>query len=79
MVTMDGARGAEPARRLDPRLILPVHYGDYTVMRSPLEAFLAEAGRAGLGERLVHCRHGQRARVTAGSGGPGGAVIVVRL
>jgi L-ascorbate metabolism protein UlaG (beta-lactamase superfamily) len=74
VVTMDGAQGAELARRLDPRLILPVHYGDYTVMRSPLEAFLAEVDRAGLGERLVHCRHGQRARVTAGSAVP----VVVR-
>ncbi|PNG19096.1 MBL fold metallo-hydrolase [Streptomyces cahuitamycinicus] len=68
LVTMDGAQGAELARRLDPRLILPVHYGDYTVMRSPLAAFLAEAEAAGLGDRLVPCRHGQRARLTATQG-----------
>jgi L-ascorbate metabolism protein UlaG (beta-lactamase superfamily) len=65
VVTMDGVQGAELARRLGPRLVLPVHYGDYTVMRSPLTAFLAEADRLGLGERLVHCRHGQHARITA--------------
>lgn len=68
VVTMDGAQGAELARRLDPRLILPVHYGDYTVMRSPLSAFLTEVEAAGLGDRLVHCRHGQRARITAAPG-----------
>ncbi|GAB2860561.1 MBL fold metallo-hydrolase [Streptomyces deserti] len=68
LVTMDGAQGAELARRLDPRLILPVHYGDYTVMRSPLAVFLAEAEAGGLGDRLVHCRHGQRARLTATKG-----------
>jgi L-ascorbate metabolism protein UlaG (beta-lactamase superfamily) len=68
VVTMDGAQGAELARRLDPRFVLPVHYGDYTVMKSPLEAFLAAAGEAGLAERLVHCRHGQRARVSAAAG-----------
>ncbi|MBW8792197.1 MAG: MBL fold metallo-hydrolase [Streptomyces sp.] len=68
VVTMDGAQGAELARRLDPRLILPVHYHDYTVMRSPLDAFLAEVDAAGLGERLVHCRHGQRARIAAAPG-----------
>ncbi|MDQ0809263.1 hypothetical protein QFZ63_000977 [Streptomyces sp. B3I7] len=39
-------------------------------MRSPLEAFPAEVDRVGLGEPLVHCRHGQRARVTAGSAAP---------
>ncbi|MER7404515.1 hypothetical protein ABT373_18955 [Streptomyces sp. NPDC000070] len=60
--------GAEPARRLDPRLILPVHYEDHTVMRSPLSAFLAEVDAAGLGDRLVHCRHEQRARLTATPG-----------
>ncbi|MEU0056665.1 MBL fold metallo-hydrolase [Streptomyces sp. NPDC006334] len=68
VVTMDGAQGAELARRLDPRLILPVHYGDYTVMRSPLSAFLAETEALGLAGRVVHCGHGQRARVTAGRG-----------
>ncbi|POX45108.1 MBL fold metallo-hydrolase [Streptomyces sp. Ru72] len=65
VVTMDGAQGAELARRLQPRLLLPVHYGDYTVMRSPLADFLAAIARAGLGDRLVRCRHGQRARVSA--------------
>ncbi|MGW5663135.1 MBL fold metallo-hydrolase [Streptomyces sp. NPDC003758] len=65
LVTMDGAQGAELARRLQPRLLLPVHYGDYTVMRSPLADFLAAIAQAGLGDRLVRCRHGQRARVSA--------------
>lgn len=68
LVTMDGAQGAELARRLGPRLLLPVHYGDSTVMRSPLAAFLAEADRIGLGDRIVHCGHGQRARLACGPG-----------
>ncbi|MET9764135.1 MBL fold metallo-hydrolase [Streptomyces sp. NPDC006372] len=63
VVTMDGAQGAELARRLDPRLLLPVHYDDYTVMKSPLAAFLAEADRLGLGDRVVHCGHGRSARI----------------
>ncbi|MEV4789385.1 MBL fold metallo-hydrolase [Streptomyces tuirus] len=66
VVTMDGAQGAELARRLDPPLVLPVHYGDYTVMRSPLSAFLAEADGIGLGERIIHCRHGEHVRVPCG-------------
>jgi len=66
VVTMDGAQGAELARRLDPHRVLPVHYGDYTVMRSPLSAFLDELASLGLADRLVPCRHGQRVRVTAG-------------
>ncbi|GGT27901.1 MBL fold metallo-hydrolase [Streptomyces chromofuscus] len=74
LVTMDGAQGAELARRLDPRRVLPVHYGDYTVMRSPLAAFLAEAERIGFGDRIVHCGHGDWARVTCE---PGAAPTVV--
>lgn len=65
---MDGTQGAELARRLDPRLILPIHYADYTVMRSPLTAFLREVEALGLGDRLVHCRHGQRVRLTTTTG-----------
>ncbi|CAL9652675.1 MBL fold metallo-hydrolase [Streptomyces sp. Tu 3180] len=68
VVTMDGAQGAELARRLDPRLVLPVHYHDYTVMRSPLSAFLAEADRIGLGDRIVRCGHGRSVRLTAERG-----------
>ncbi|WP_374206426.1 MBL fold metallo-hydrolase [Streptomyces sp. WAC04114] len=66
VVTMDGAQGAELARRLDPRLVLPVHHGDYTVMRSPLAAFLAEADGIGLGDRVIHCGHGEHVRVPCG-------------
>ncbi|MFF7890680.1 MBL fold metallo-hydrolase [Streptomyces sp. NPDC007907] len=68
VVTMDGTQGAELARRLDPRLVLPVHYEDYTVMRSPLSAFLAEADRIGLGDRVVHCGHGDRVHLPCGAG-----------
>ncbi|GAA2229708.1 MBL fold metallo-hydrolase [Streptomyces nogalater] len=65
LVTMNGAQGAELVRRLRPRAVLPVHYEDYTVMRSPLSAFLTEAGRLGLGDRIVPCPHGGRACLPA--------------
>ncbi|WP_181797968.1 MBL fold metallo-hydrolase [Streptomyces sp. WELS2] len=68
LVTMNGAQGAELVRRLRPRAVLPVHYEDYTVMRSPLSAFLAEAGRLGLADRIVPCPHGGRALLPAGPG-----------
>ncbi|MGW4440080.1 MBL fold metallo-hydrolase [Streptomyces sp. NPDC004596] len=63
VVTMDGAQGAELARRLDYRHVLPVHYDDYTVFRSPLHDFLTEARGLGLEERLVHCPRGRHARL----------------
>ncbi|MEU0033095.1 MBL fold metallo-hydrolase [Streptomyces sp. NPDC006333] len=67
VVTMDGRQGAELARRLGPRFALPVHYDDYTVMKSPLSAFLEEMEHRGLGERVVHCDRGRVATITPGS------------
>ncbi|MEV6793271.1 MBL fold metallo-hydrolase [Streptomyces sp. NPDC051320] len=67
VVTMDGGQGAELTELLQPRCVLPVHYGDYTVMKSPLSAFLDEAGHRGLADRVVHCEHGQRVTVTPGA------------
>ncbi|MFF8864890.1 hypothetical protein ACF08B_22855 [Streptomyces sp. NPDC015139] len=54
--------------------LTPVHHHDYTVMRSPLSAFLNEADRIGLGDRIVHCGHGGHATLPAAPG----AVPVVR-
>ncbi|WP_317441307.1 MBL fold metallo-hydrolase [Streptomyces collinus] len=70
VVTMDGLQGAELARRLDYRHVLPVHYDDYTVFRSPLQEFLTAATGLGLGERLVHCPRGGHAEVVAGGDRP---------
>lgn len=70
LVTMDGAQGAELARWLQPRLVLPVHYGDYTVMKSPLSDFLEEMRRRDLADRVVACRHGQEAVLRPGGARP---------
>ncbi|MER5845242.1 MBL fold metallo-hydrolase [Streptomyces prasinus] len=72
VVTMDGGQGAELSRRLGPRFVLPVHYDDYTVMKSPLSAFLEEMDRRGLGERVVHCDRGREATIT-----PDGPTVTV--
>ncbi|MEU6522752.1 MBL fold metallo-hydrolase [Streptomyces sp. NPDC046924] len=67
VVTMDAAQGADLLDLLRPRRALPVHYDDYTVFRSPLEDFLAEAGRRGHDARLVRCSPGERVTVGAGA------------
>ncbi|MFG2593933.1 MBL fold metallo-hydrolase [Streptomyces sp. NPDC048438] len=64
VVTMDGRQGAELVRRLNPGFALPVHYDDYSVMKSPLSAFLDEMDRRGLGQLVVHCGRGQVATLT---------------
>lgn len=65
VVTMDAEQGADLLDLLRPRRALPVHYDDYTVFRSPLEDFLAEAGRRGHDTRLVRCAPGEHVIVGA--------------
>ncbi|WP_406729353.1 MBL fold metallo-hydrolase [Streptomyces sp. GD-15H] len=65
MVTMDAEQGADLFDLLRPRRALPIHHSDYTVFRSSLEDFLAEAGRRGHEARLVQCAPGERVRVGA--------------
>ncbi|NGO76798.1 MBL fold metallo-hydrolase [Streptomyces sp. YC504] len=60
LVTMDGAQGAAFAAQLDPRWVMPVHYEEYTVMKSPLVDFLDAARERKLRDRLVVCERGGR-------------------
>lgn len=52
MVTMDAEQGVEAVRTVDPRAVVPVHYDDYDVFTEGLDAFLAAAAAAGLGDRV---------------------------
>lgn len=67
LVTMDAQLGADLVGMLDPPLVLPIHYEEYRVMRSPLADFLAEARRRGFGDRLVQCPRGARVQVGPGA------------
>ncbi|MCP9963366.1 MBL fold metallo-hydrolase [Streptomyces somaliensis] len=67
VVTMDAGQGADLLDLLRPHRAMPVHYDDYTVFRSPLEDFLAEARRRGHGARLLPCAPGERVTVGAGT------------
>ncbi|GAB3106618.1 MBL fold metallo-hydrolase [Streptomyces calidiresistens] len=58
LVTMDGRLGNDLIELLDPPLVLPIHYEEYTVMKSPLADFLHEAERRGFAPRVVHCPRG---------------------
>jgi L-ascorbate metabolism protein UlaG (beta-lactamase superfamily) len=45
LVTMDAAQGTDFLELFRPPVAVPVHYDDYTVFRSPLDAFRREVGR----------------------------------
>jgi L-ascorbate metabolism protein UlaG (beta-lactamase superfamily) len=51
-VTMDADQGVDFVRRVDPGRVIPVHYDDYRVFKSPLSAFVDRAGEAGFGSRI---------------------------
>ncbi len=60
LVTLDSVQGARVAQRIGSRQLLPVHYEEYPLMKSPLADFLDEARRRRFADRLVRCARGQR-------------------
>ncbi|MFE9749892.1 MBL fold metallo-hydrolase [Saccharothrix saharensis] len=45
LLTMDGQQGVDLLELLRPRQAVPVHFDDYSVMKSPLSEFVAEVER----------------------------------
>ncbi|MEU4746283.1 MBL fold metallo-hydrolase [Actinosynnema sp. NPDC023658] len=45
LLTMDGEQGVDLLELLRPRQVVPIHYDDYSVMKSPLSDFTAEVER----------------------------------
>ncbi len=58
LVTMDGARGVEAIRIVNPRTAIPIHYNDYTVFKSPLIDFQNALAAAGFADRVRYLSHG---------------------
>lgn len=71
VVTMDARQGADLLDAIRPRRVLPVHYDDYPVFRSPLSDFLTEAGRRGYDAYVLRCPRGERVTVGASEVAPG--------
>jgi L-ascorbate metabolism protein UlaG (beta-lactamase superfamily) len=61
VVTMDGRQGADLLEAVRPRQAVPVHFDDYTVMKSPLSAFTDEMGRRGLSDLVRVVGRGETA------------------
>jgi L-ascorbate metabolism protein UlaG (beta-lactamase superfamily) len=52
LVTMDDEQGTDLVERIRPRVVVPVHYDDYGVFRSPLADFVREMDRRGHSARM---------------------------
>jgi L-ascorbate metabolism protein UlaG (beta-lactamase superfamily) len=58
-VTMDAAMGVQWVRAVRPDAVIPVHYDDYGVFRSPLADFVDQLDRAGSSARLLLPQRGE--------------------
>jgi L-ascorbate metabolism protein UlaG (beta-lactamase superfamily) len=59
LLTMDAEQGVEAIRIINPREVIPVHYNDYDVFKSPLEDFKRAVEAAGFAERVRYLSHGE--------------------
>ena len=59
LLTMDAEQGVEAVRLVNPKKVIPIHYNDYEVFKSPLEDFKRAAEAAGLADRMIYLSHGE--------------------
>jgi L-ascorbate metabolism protein UlaG (beta-lactamase superfamily) len=71
LLTMDGKQGVEAIRLVRPELVVPVHYDDYDIFKSPLDDFRREARLAGLEPRVRYVARGETAPLPAPTRKPG--------
>jgi L-ascorbate metabolism protein UlaG (beta-lactamase superfamily) len=59
LLTMDAEQGVEAIRLINPREVIPIHYNDYEVFKSPLEDFKRAVEAAGYADRVKYLSHGE--------------------
>ncbi|HJQ70619.1 MAG TPA: MBL fold metallo-hydrolase [Blastocatellia bacterium] len=59
LLTMDAEQGVEAIKIINPREVIPIHYNDYEVFKSPLEDFKRAVEAAGLNARVKYLAHGE--------------------
>jgi L-ascorbate metabolism protein UlaG (beta-lactamase superfamily) len=59
LLTMDAEQGVEAIRIINPRELIPIHYNDYGVFKSPLEDFKRAVEAAGFADRVRYLGHGE--------------------
>lgn len=59
LLTMDAEQGVEAMQLINPQEVIPIHYNDYEVFKSPLEEFKQAVAAAGLESRVRYLSHGE--------------------
>lgn len=70
LVTMDAEQGVQIIQIVQPKNVVPIHYNDYEVFKSPIDDFLLAAQEAGLADRVHFIRHGEAYTFDLRTGGP---------
>ena len=68
LLTMDAEQGVEAIRIVNPREVIPIHYNDYEVFKSPLEDFKRAVEAAGFADRVKYLSHGETYNFTVPAG-----------
>ncbi len=58
LLTMDARQGVQAIRIIRPHKVIPIHYNDYTVFKSPISDFLQAVDEAHLGIPIHYLGHG---------------------
>jgi L-ascorbate metabolism protein UlaG (beta-lactamase superfamily) len=66
LLTMDDRQGVKALELVKPRVAVPVHYDDYSIFKSPLEAFLSRAAASSLATEVREVRRGETWRFDFG-------------
>ena len=69
LLTMDAEQGVEAIHLINPREVIPIHYNDYEVFKSPLEEFKNAVVAAGLENRVRYLSHGETYEFETTAGG----------
>lgn len=72
LLTLDGRRGAEAVRIIQPQTTIPVHYNDYSVFKSSLEDFKSEVAKQGYQKQIVYLNPGETYKFRLKDVPPGG-------
>jgi L-ascorbate metabolism protein UlaG (beta-lactamase superfamily) len=59
MLTIYANEGLEMFNIIDPKKVIPIHYNDYDVLRSPIEDFQARVKEAGIEDHVFYLKHGE--------------------
>ncbi|QBD75396.1 MBL fold metallo-hydrolase [Ktedonosporobacter rubrisoli] len=59
LLTMDSKQGIKAVRVINPREVIPIHYDDYSIFKSPLEDFQQAARQAKLEQRVRYLQPGE--------------------